>query len=137
VVKVLCFDTLSQVLILNGFTGVAFCILGGPEQQKQKQLTPPEPRVDAAGCGANREIGVPGGFARRLRRTGWSASFMSHDSTKWACCQEKYIEGELLVRTDWELVGRARVTDLGVAADIFGASSSDPPPKARRVVQIC
>jgi hypothetical protein len=26
VVKVLCFDTLSQVFILNGLTGVAFCI---------------------------------------------------------------------------------------------------------------
>ncbi len=35
---------------------------------------------------------------------------MSYDSTKRACCQEKYIVGGLLVRTDWQVVGRARVT---------------------------
>jgi len=51
------------------------------------------------------------GFARRLRRTGWRANFISYDSTKWACCQDKYILGELLVRTDWEVVGGARVTE--------------------------
>ena len=39
---------------------------------------------------------------------------MSYDSTKLACCQEEYILGELLVRTDWEVVGRARVTPCGV-----------------------
>ncbi len=39
---------------------------------------------------------------------------MSYDSTRWVCCQEKYILGELLVRTDWELVGRARVTPCNV-----------------------
>ena len=39
---------------------------------------------------------------------------MSYDSTKWGCCQEKYILGELLVRTDWEVVGGARVTPCGV-----------------------
>ena len=51
------------------------------------------------------------GFARRLRRTGWRANFISYDSTKWACCQDKYILGELLVRTDWQVIGGARVTE--------------------------
>jgi hypothetical protein len=55
------------------------------------------------------------GFARRLRRTGWVANFMSYDCTKWACCQEKYIVGELLVRTDWQVAGGARVTLCSVA----------------------
>jgi len=49
-------------------------------------------------------------FARRLQRTGWGANFMSYDSMKWVCCQEKYILGELLVRTDWQVVGGTRVT---------------------------
>ena len=39
---------------------------------------------------------------------------MSYDSTKWVYCQEKYILGELLVRTDWEVVGGARVTPYNV-----------------------
>src|SRR5260370_646760 len=51
------------------------------------------------------------GFARRSRRTGWGANFMSYDSTKWRCCQEKYILGELLVRTDWQVIVGARVTE--------------------------
>ena len=51
------------------------------------------------------------GFARGSRRAGWAASFMSHDSTKLVCCQEKYIDVEYLVRKDWEVVGRARVTE--------------------------
>jgi hypothetical protein len=34
---------------------------------------------------------------------------MSYDSTKWGCCQEKYILGELLVRTDWQVIGGAGV----------------------------
>jgi hypothetical protein len=50
------------------------------------------------------------GLARGLRRTGWSANFMSYDSKKSVCYQEKYIVGGLLVRTDWEVVGGARVT---------------------------
>jgi hypothetical protein len=51
---------------------------------------------------------------RRLRRSGWGANFMSYDSTKWVYCQEKYILGELPVRTDWQVVGGARVTPCGV-----------------------
>src|SRR5260370_12630225 len=51
------------------------------------------------------------GFARRSQRTGWGANFMSYDSTKWRCCQEKYILGELLVRTDWQVIVGARVTE--------------------------
>jgi len=35
---------------------------------------------------------------------------MSYDCTKWVYCQVKYIVAELLVRTDWEVVGGARVT---------------------------
>jgi hypothetical protein len=61
-------------------------------------------------------------FARRLQRTGWDANFMSYDSLKWACCQEKYIVGELLVRTDWQVVGGARVTKAGAQL---------PPPKEK------
>jgi hypothetical protein len=33
---------------------------------------------------------------------------------KWVYCQEKYILGELLVRTDREVVGGARVTPCNV-----------------------
>src|SRR5258708_17329036 len=51
------------------------------------------------------------GFARRSRRTGWGANFMSYDSTKWRCCQEKYILGELLVRTDWQVIVGAGGTE--------------------------
>ncbi len=51
------------------------------------------------------------GFARGPRRTGWGANFISYDSAESVCCQEKYILGELLVRTDWEVIGRARVTE--------------------------
>src|SRR5713226_4179245 len=56
------------------------------------------------------------GFARRLRRAGCGANFMSYDSTKWGCCQEKYILGELLVRTDWQVVGGARVNACALQA---------------------
>ena len=52
------------------------------------------------------------GSARRLRREGWDAAdFMSYHCAKTACCQEKYIVGELLVRTDSEVVGGARVIE--------------------------
>src|SRR5258707_8832720 len=54
------------------------------------------------------------GLGRRLRPTGWGANFISYDSREWVCCQEKYILGELLVRTDWEVVGGARVTPCGI-----------------------
>jgi len=50
------------------------------------------------------------GFVRRLRRTNWGANFMTYGRAKRVYCQEKYILGELLVRTDWQVVGGARVT---------------------------
>src|SRR4029077_1743631 len=56
------------------------------------------------------------GFARRLRRTGWSTSFMRYNRKKLVYCQEKYILGELLVRTDWEVVGGAGVTPCSVTS---------------------
>src|SRR5712664_3767046 len=61
------------------------------------------------------------GFARGLQRTGWSANFMSYHSTRLVYCQykivkRKYILGELLVRTDWEVVGGARVTPCSVTS---------------------
>jgi hypothetical protein len=34
---------------------------------------------------------------------------MSDDSMRLVCCQEKYIDGELSVRTDGEVVGGTRV----------------------------
>ena len=89
VVKVLCFDTLSQVLILKGVTAQSF----------------------ARDLWAKTERWGGAGFAPRLRRAGWDANFMSYDCMKTVCCQEKYIVGELLVRTDWEVVGRARVIE--------------------------
>ena len=60
------------------------------------------------------------GSSRRLRRAGWGADFMSYYCTKAACCQEKYMVGELLVRTDWEVVGGARVTQDKCAQDAMG-----------------
>jgi hypothetical protein len=50
--------------------------------------------------------------ASRLRR-----QFMSYHCTKMVCCQEKYIVGELLVRTDWEPTGNAWVTGSDVVRD--------------------
>ena len=46
---------------------------------------------------------------------------MSYGSMKSVCCQDKYILGELLVRTDWQVIGGAGVTpakraDFGFAA---------------------
>ncbi len=137
VVKVLCFDTLSQVFILKGLTGVTFCIAGlrseefwivkrvnkeraGSGTEYRKQLTrlsckPRRQSGDWRSRAHRAKIDMRGAcFGRRLRRTGWSANFMSHDSTKLAYCQEEYILGELLVRTDWEVVGGARVTPCGV-----------------------
>ena len=38
--------------------------------------------------------------------------FMTYGSRNLGCCQEKYIVGELTVRTDAEVIGRARVTRL-------------------------
>jgi hypothetical protein len=37
---------------------------------------------------------------------------MSYHCTKTVCCQEKYIVGELLVRTEWEVVGDSRVIEV-------------------------
>ena len=37
---------------------------------------------------------------------------MSYDCTKTVCCQEKYILGELLVRMNWEVIGKARFTEV-------------------------
>jgi len=84
-VKVLYFDTLSQVFILNDLLARRFASL------------------DLYALG--------GDFARGLQRTGWGANFMSYDSAKCGCCQDKYILGELLVRTDWQVVGGARVME--------------------------
>jgi hypothetical protein len=98
IVKVLCFDTLSQVLILKGVTAPSFA----------RDLWAETERLGGAG------------FARRLRRLGWGADFMSYDSTKTVCCQEKYIVGELLVRTDWEVIGRARVTKRSESGECNG-----------------
>jgi hypothetical protein len=53
------------------------------------------------------------GFAMGLRWAGRDANFMSYDCMKTVCCQDKYIVGELLVRTDWEVVGGARVMQIG------------------------
>src|SRR5713226_10002545 len=104
-VKVLCFDTLLQVFILKGLTGAAFLpSLDLNPNNFDTETDTTRPRLGGAGLG------------RRLRRTGWSANFMSYDSTKLVCCQEKYILGELLVRTDWEVVGGARVTPCRVTS---------------------
>ena len=43
------------------------------------------------------EVGAPISWAT-VTRTG-------------ACCQDKYILGELFVRTDWEVIGSAEVSD--------------------------
>src|SRR6266851_3917887 len=120
VFKVLCFDTLSQVFILNGLLAGRFASLDlylknlEGETDTAWQLLERARKVlmaesMEAHCALIETLGA--GFARRLRRTGWGANFMSYDSTEWACCQEKYILGELLVRTDWEVVGGARVTE--------------------------
>ena len=120
-VKVLCFDTLSQVFILNGLLAWRFASLdlylkdleGETDTARQflgrawKVL-----RAESleAHCAQVQRLGGAG-LARRLRRRGWGTNFMSYDSTKRACCQDKYILGELLVRTDSEVVGGARVTE--------------------------
>ena len=72
------------------------------------------------------------GFARRLRRTGWGANFMSYDSTKWGCYQEKYVVGGLLVRTDWQVVGGARVTE-----DKYTQNAMDVRGRPRSTVSVC
>jgi len=41
---------------------------------------------------------------------------MSYGSLELLDCQEKYILGELLVRTDWQVDGGARVTPAAVQA---------------------
>jgi hypothetical protein len=41
---------------------------------------------------------------------------MSYDCTKWGCCQETYIVGELVVRTDWQVIGGARVMPAALQA---------------------
>ena len=109
-VKVLCFDTLLQVFILNGLLAWRFASLDLylKNLERVRKVTMAESME--ANCA--QVEGLEGaGFARRLQRTGGSANFMSYDSTKRVCCQEKYIVGELLVRTNWEVVGRTRVTE--------------------------
>ncbi len=98
-----CFDTLLQVLILKGLMGAAYCMI-----ERERNVLMGE-SMGARSAQVERLGGT--GFARRSRRTGWGAHFISYDSAKLACCQEKYILGELLVRTDWEVVGGARVTE--------------------------
>ncbi len=56
---------------------------------------------------------------------------MSYDCTKFACCQEKYIVDELLVRTDWEVVGGARVTE-----DKYVLSAMDVRGRAYSTVDV-
>src|SRR6266436_9267902 len=105
-VKVLCFDTLLQVLILNVLSGGAFCIAGatvGEAGRRSRYLATLRKKAVAESTEAR--------CARRLRRTGWSANFMSYDSATLTCCQEKYIVGELLVRKDSQIVEGARVTE--------------------------
>ena len=136
VVKVLCFDTLLQVLILNVLSGGALCIAGVRAVEAgrryryclailRKREGAGSPKVRSAQIERLRGTG----FARRLRRTGWSAKSMSYGSAKRACCQEKYILGELLVRTDWQVVGGARVTEdmyaLGAQAYSVSARAAE------------
>ncbi len=118
VVKVLCFDTLLQVLILNVLSGGALCIAGVRAVEAGRRyryclaiLRKREGAESTEERSAQIERLRGTGFARRLRRTGWSAKSMSYGSAKQACCQEKYILGELLVRTDWQVVGGARVKE--------------------------
>jgi hypothetical protein len=133
VVKVLCFDTLSQVFILNGLLAWRFATLDlYPKNLDRETVTarqslervrkvPMAESMEAHRAQVERLGGAD--FARSLRRTGWGANFMSYDSTKWACCQEKYIVGELLVRTDWQVVGGARVKEdkyaLGLKRTVY------------------
>jgi len=101
-VKVLCFDTLLQVLILNGLFGMPFASLD-PNQEY-------------------------GGASRGLLRTGWGVNFISYDSAKWPCCQVQYIVSELLVRTDWELVGGAGVTGYKHVTRSVGSARAQNHP---------
>ncbi len=142
VVKVLCFDTLSQVFILNGLLAWHFASLdldlknlGGDSDTARQFLERVRKVLMAeameAHCGQVERLGGAD-FARSLRRTGWGANFMSYDSTKWACCQEKYIVGELLVRTDWQVVGGARVTCAALqAGGIQELELAEPRPRCR------
>ncbi len=127
VVEVLCFDTLLQVFILNGLLAWRFASLDlyvknlDRETETARRFLKTVRKVPMAEsleahCAQVETLGRAG-FARRLRRTGWGANFMSDDSTKWACCQELYILGEFLVRTDWQAVGRARVTPAMLQPD--------------------
>src|SRR5712692_6925915 len=120
VFKVLCFDTLSQVLILNGLLAWRFASLDlylkdlEGETDTARQFLERVRKVlmaeaMEAHCAQVERLGGAG-FARSLRRTSRGANFMSYDSTEQAYCQEKYILGELLVRTDWQVIGGARVT---------------------------
>jgi hypothetical protein len=94
VVKVLCFDTLSQVFILNGLLAWRFALrLKSVDREidtawqflgrVRKVLIAESMEAD----GAQVEALGGAGFACGLRRTGWGADFMSYASTKWACCQ--------------------------------------------------
>ena len=89
VVKVLCFDTLLQVFILNGLLAWRFALrlksLGREIDtvwqflgRVRKALTDEWMEEDSA---------EGAGFACGLRRTGWGAHFMSYDSTELAYCQ--------------------------------------------------
>ena len=88
-VKVLCFDTLSQVFILNGLLERRFALrLKSLDREIDtawrflgrvgKALTAESMEAD---CAQVEALGGAG-FACGLRRTGWGADFMSYDSTK-------------------------------------------------------
>jgi hypothetical protein len=86
-VKVLCFDTLSQVFILNGLLAWRFASLDlylknldrRPDATRQflervRKVTMAESME--ANCAQVEMLGGAG-FARRLRGAGWCANFMS------------------------------------------------------------
>ncbi len=142
VVKVLCFDTLSQVFILNGLLAWRFATLDlylknldretvTARQILERVRKVPMAESMEARCAQVQRLGGAG-LARRLRRRGWGANFMSYDSTKRACCQDKYILGELLVRTDWQVIGGARVTCAALeAGGIQEVEPDEPRPRCR------
>ena len=113
-VKVLCFDTLLQVFILKGLTGAAVLPSLDRKSRSLAMLGMTILGLSFDGEEATRQSAGGAGSARGLRRTGWGANFMSQDSAKRVCCQEQYVGGELAVRTEWEVVERARVTACNV-----------------------
>jgi hypothetical protein len=90
VVKVLCFDTLSQVFILNGLLAWRFASMDLENLHREtdtvrrflgrvrkKRMADPK-EADSAQVEALGGAGLACG----LRRTGWGANFMSYGSTK-------------------------------------------------------